>query len=62
MKKIICDFCKKNTATRLYKVKQKVLVPCWKYDLVFSKLTWVKKDICKECYEKLFKGEKDGIR
>ena len=62
MKKIICDFCKKNEATRLYKVKQKVLVPCWKYDLVFPKPAWVKRDICKECYDKLFKGDKNGIR
>lgn len=62
MKKIICDFCKKNEATRSYKVQQRILVPCYKYELVFSKLKWIRRDICKECYNKLFKGEKDGIR
>lgn len=62
MRKIICDLCKKNEASRFYKVKQKMLVPWRKYDLVFSKLQWVRRDICKECYDKLFKGEKDGVR
>lgn len=60
MRKIICDFCKTNEATRSYKVQQRILVPCCKYELVFPKLQWIKRDICKECYDKLFKGGNYG--
>ena len=62
MRKIICDICKKNGASRLYKVKQKILVHCWGYELLIPKPKWTRIDMCKECYDKLFKGEKDGIR
>lgn len=62
MKKIICDFCKKNEAKNLFRIQQQIEVPVWGCDMVLSKPKWVDVDICKECYDKLFKGEKDGIR
>lgn len=62
MRKIICDFCKKNEAIRLYKVKQKRLVHCWGYEMRIPEPKWTRIDMCRECYDKLLKGEKDGIR
>ena len=60
MRKIICDICKKNGASRIYKVKQKILVSCWGYERVICKLNWTRIDMCKECYDKLLKGDNYG--
>ena len=62
MEKIICDFCKKNEATSYYRIQQQIEVPQWELGMVLPKPAWVKRDICKECYDKLFKGDKNGIR
>lgn len=55
MRKIICDLCEKNEADTCFKVQERLEFPCCEY-------IWVRIDVCKECYNKLFKGEKDGIR
>lgn len=57
MEKIICDFCEKNEAERHYRIEKLV-----DFGTVFKDTQWIRKDICEECYDKLFKGDKNGIR
>lgn len=59
MEKIICDFCEKNEAERYYRIEK--LVEIAKFDFCTAS-RWIRKDICEECYNKLFKGDKNGIR
>ena len=58
MDKCICDICDKNVASRQFKAKEKVKIPILKHGMVIPKNTWVKIDICEECYDKLFKNRK----
>ena len=54
MKKIVCDVCNSNPADNRFKVKMEKLIQSG-----FSKYEYVPIDICKECYDKLFKIAKD---
>ena len=54
MKKIVCDVCSSNPANNRFKVKMEKLVHSG-----FSRYEYVPIDICKECYDKLFKIAKD---
>ena len=62
MEKIICDFCKKNEADSSYRVEQGLRKVKGRFDMTYLEPTYVKRDICKECYDKLFKGDKNGTR
>lgn len=54
MKKIVCDICNNNPADNRFKVKMEKLVHSG-----FLRYEYVPVDICKECYDKLFKVAKD---
>lgn len=60
MRKTICDFCEKNEAVHRYLVKKLETIECPFGET--DKNIWIPKDICDECYNKLFKGDKNGIR
>ena len=62
MRKIICDLCEKNEADTCFKVQERLEIPFCEHNIVLPTFMWVRRDVCKECYDKLFKGEKDGIR
>lgn len=59
MKKIICDFCKINEAVEHYRIEKFVEVTKFDFGTVFTDTQWVRKDICEECFNKLFKGGKE---
>ena len=55
MQRIICDFCKTNTAEKQFKVKELIEMADYEFGHVIGKPTWVTRDICQKCYDKLFK-------
>jgi len=62
MQKIICDLCKKNEATLRYRLQELKTVGLWEFGSVLPKSVWVRRDICEECFNKLFKGGNNGTR
>ncbi len=62
MNKVICDFCEKNEANKSFKTREYLEIPRCEWGYVIPDKGWVNRDICNECYKKLFKGGKDGSR
>jgi len=54
MKKIICDLCKINEASRKFKVKQSGKFEYKPFGCGPDIKSWKRIDICGECYQKLF--------
>ena len=57
----ICDFCHKNIASEHFKVKkEKETVNIIDVGFILPERRWVTRDICKECYRKLFDARKEN--
>ena len=59
MNKCICDICKRNTADKHFKVKEKREFPTYEYGLVLMNSHWINIDICEGCYAKLMNIKED---